>query len=180
MSGPVLVIEFAEAATRVAIRRLRDFLLGASAGCEKRVGTYDLTIHAANSYCGHRRDDAGRPATTEPRFSRSSAFATPRGRDQGHASPAVEITHTLAGSIPPDSTTKANVYMDGARLRTPRPAPAPDSRRAGRLGPFRSCHGAYGRRCVPQRRVVCTGVAGPAQGAVVNEMRLMPSLWPGL
>ncbi|WP_162624722.1 DUF6368 family protein [Streptomyces cadmiisoli] len=47
MSGPVLVIELAEAVPRVAIQRLRGFLLGASARFEeKRVGEYDLNIHA--------------------------------------------------------------------------------------------------------------------------------------
>ncbi|MFJ9822502.1 DUF6368 family protein [Streptomyces sp. NPDC101151] len=47
MSGPVLVIESAEAVPRVAIQRLREFLLGASARFEeKRVGEYDLNIHA--------------------------------------------------------------------------------------------------------------------------------------
>jgi hypothetical protein len=47
MSGPVLVIELAEAVPRVAIQRLREFLLGASARFEeKRVGEYDLNIHA--------------------------------------------------------------------------------------------------------------------------------------
>ncbi|MGW6955198.1 DUF6368 family protein [Streptomyces sp. PAN_FS17] len=47
MSGPVLVIELAEAVPRVAIHRLREFLLGASARFEeKRVGEYDLNIHA--------------------------------------------------------------------------------------------------------------------------------------
>ncbi|MFJ2923452.1 DUF6368 family protein [Streptomyces massasporeus] len=49
MSGPVLVIDLAEAVPRVAIQRLRDFLLGASARFEeKRVGKYDLNIHAEN------------------------------------------------------------------------------------------------------------------------------------
>ncbi|MFI8185994.1 DUF6368 family protein [Actinacidiphila glaucinigra] len=47
MSGPVLVIELAEAVPRVEIQRLREFLLGASARFEeKRVGEYDLNIHA--------------------------------------------------------------------------------------------------------------------------------------
>ncbi|KOV91054.1 hypothetical protein ADL04_35225 [Streptomyces sp. NRRL B-3648] len=43
----MLVIELAEAVPRVAIQRLREFLLGASARFEeKRVGEYDLNIHA--------------------------------------------------------------------------------------------------------------------------------------
>ncbi|WP_069463137.1 DUF6368 family protein [Actinacidiphila rubida] len=43
----MLVIELAEAVPRVAIQQLRDFLLGASARFEeKRVGEYDLNIHA--------------------------------------------------------------------------------------------------------------------------------------
>ncbi|MFJ8032170.1 DUF6368 family protein [Streptomyces sp. NPDC096032] len=47
MSGPVLVIELAEAVPRVETQRLREFLLGASARFEeKRVGEYDLNIHA--------------------------------------------------------------------------------------------------------------------------------------
>jgi hypothetical protein len=47
MSGPVLVIELAEAVPRVEIQRLREFLLGASARFEeKRVGEYDLNILA--------------------------------------------------------------------------------------------------------------------------------------
>lgn len=47
MSGPVLVVELAEAVPREAIQRLREFLLGASARFEeKRVGEYDLHIHA--------------------------------------------------------------------------------------------------------------------------------------
>ncbi|MGW3911484.1 DUF6368 family protein [Streptomyces sp. NPDC005070] len=47
MSGPVLVIELAEAVPRVEIQRLREFLLGASARFEeKRVGEYDLNIRA--------------------------------------------------------------------------------------------------------------------------------------
>ncbi|MFB7168156.1 DUF6368 family protein [Streptomyces sp. NPDC056242] len=46
MSGPVLAIELAEAVPRVAIQRLRKFLLSASARFEeKRVGEYDLNIH---------------------------------------------------------------------------------------------------------------------------------------
>ncbi|MEU2777875.1 DUF6368 family protein [Streptomyces sp. NPDC007162] len=43
----MLVIELAEAVPRVEIQRLREFLLGASARFEeKRVGEYDLNIHA--------------------------------------------------------------------------------------------------------------------------------------
>jgi hypothetical protein len=46
MSGPVLVIELAEAVPRAVIRRLRDFLVRSSARFEeKRVGEYDLNIH---------------------------------------------------------------------------------------------------------------------------------------
>ncbi|MFJ9968342.1 DUF6368 family protein [Streptomyces avermitilis] len=47
MSGPVLVIELAEAVPRAAIQRLRDLLVCSSARLEeKRVGEYDLNIHA--------------------------------------------------------------------------------------------------------------------------------------
>ncbi|WP_143076718.1 DUF6368 family protein [Streptomyces sp. MUSC 14] len=47
MSGPVLVIELAEAVPSAAIQRLREFLVRASARFEeKRVGEYDLNIHA--------------------------------------------------------------------------------------------------------------------------------------
>lgn len=47
MSGPVLVIELAEAVPRAAIQRLRDLLVRSSARFEeKRVGEYDLNIHA--------------------------------------------------------------------------------------------------------------------------------------
>ncbi|MGC4979495.1 DUF6368 family protein [Streptomyces sp. DT193] len=47
MSGPVLVIELAEAVPRAAIQRLRDLLVCSSVRFEqKRVGEYDLNIHA--------------------------------------------------------------------------------------------------------------------------------------
>lgn len=47
MSGPVLVIEFMEAVPAAAIQRLREFLVGSSARFEeKRVGEYDLNVHA--------------------------------------------------------------------------------------------------------------------------------------
>ncbi|WP_406503027.1 DUF6368 family protein [Streptomyces sp. NBC_01602] len=47
MSGPVLVIELAEAIPRPVIQRLRDLLVRSSARFdEKRVGEYDLNIHA--------------------------------------------------------------------------------------------------------------------------------------
>ncbi|MER6036098.1 DUF6368 family protein [Streptomyces sp. NPDC001835] len=47
MSGPVLVIELAEAVPRVALQQLRDLLVRSSARFEeKRVGEYDLTIRA--------------------------------------------------------------------------------------------------------------------------------------
>lgn len=46
MSGPVLVIELAEAVPRVAIQRLRELLVRSSARFEeKRVGEYDLNVH---------------------------------------------------------------------------------------------------------------------------------------
>ncbi|MEV5731058.1 DUF6368 family protein [Streptomyces pharetrae] len=45
MSGPVLVIELAEAVPRAVIQRLRDLLVRSSARLEeKRVGEYDLNI----------------------------------------------------------------------------------------------------------------------------------------
>ncbi|WP_327321315.1 DUF6368 family protein [Streptomyces sp. NBC_01210] len=47
MSGPVLVIELAVTVPRTAIERLREFLARSSARFEeKRVGEYDLNIHA--------------------------------------------------------------------------------------------------------------------------------------
>ncbi|MDT0386172.1 DUF6368 family protein [Streptomyces dubilierae] len=47
MGGPVLVIELAQAVPRVAIERLREFLLRTSTQFEeKRVGEYDLSIAA--------------------------------------------------------------------------------------------------------------------------------------
>ncbi|MFF1847577.1 DUF6368 family protein [Streptomyces sp. NPDC058217] len=47
MSGPVLVIELAEAVPRGSVRRLREFLVRSSSRfAEKRVGEYDLNIHA--------------------------------------------------------------------------------------------------------------------------------------
>ncbi|GLW01387.1 DUF6368 family protein [Streptomyces lavendulae] len=47
MSGPVLVIELAEAVPSASIQRLRGFLVGASTHFEeKRVGEYDLNIDA--------------------------------------------------------------------------------------------------------------------------------------
>ncbi|MBA4867252.1 hypothetical protein H1V43_39480 [Streptomyces sp. PSKA54] len=47
MSGPVLVIELAEAVPHSAIQRLREFLVRSSARFEeKRVGEYDLHIRA--------------------------------------------------------------------------------------------------------------------------------------
>ncbi|MFJ1656875.1 DUF6368 family protein [Streptomyces sp. NPDC088337] len=43
----MLVIELAEAVPRAAIQRLRDLLVRSSARCEeKRVGEYDLNVHA--------------------------------------------------------------------------------------------------------------------------------------
>lgn len=47
MSGPVLVIELAEAVPGSAIQRLHEFLVRSSARFEeKRVGEYDVNIHA--------------------------------------------------------------------------------------------------------------------------------------
>ncbi|MFH8738324.1 MULTISPECIES: DUF6368 family protein [unclassified Streptomyces] len=47
MSGPVLVIELAEAVPRAVIQRLRGLLVRSSARFEeKRVGEYDLNLHA--------------------------------------------------------------------------------------------------------------------------------------
>ncbi|WP_262705907.1 MULTISPECIES: DUF6368 family protein [Streptomyces] len=47
MSGPVLVIELAEVVPRASIQRVRDFLVRSSARFgEKRVGEYDVSIHA--------------------------------------------------------------------------------------------------------------------------------------
>ncbi|MFJ3835405.1 DUF6368 family protein [Streptomyces sp. NPDC090054] len=47
MSGPVLVIELAEPVPPVSIQRLRELLLRSSSHFEeKRVGQYDLNIHA--------------------------------------------------------------------------------------------------------------------------------------
>ncbi|MFJ9034926.1 DUF6368 family protein [Streptomyces sp. NPDC102274] len=47
MSGPVLVIELAEAVPHAAIQRLHEFLVRSSARCkEKRFGEYDLNVHA--------------------------------------------------------------------------------------------------------------------------------------
>ncbi|MFD6972202.1 DUF6368 family protein [Streptomyces sp. NPDC059979] len=47
MSGPVLVIELAEHVSPTSIQRLRDLLLRSSSHFEeKRVGEYDLNIHA--------------------------------------------------------------------------------------------------------------------------------------
>ncbi|GAA4888123.1 DUF6368 family protein [Streptomyces coeruleoprunus] len=61
MSGPVLVIELAEAVPRVAIQRLREFLLGASARFEeRRVGEYDLNIHAESLGIADAGDVDGR------------------------------------------------------------------------------------------------------------------------
>ncbi|MGW3177543.1 DUF6368 family protein [Streptomyces sp. NPDC001153] len=56
MSGPVLVVELAEAVPRAAIQQLRDLLVRSSARFEeKRVGEYDLNIQAESlgiSYTG--------------------------------------------------------------------------------------------------------------------------------
>ncbi|WP_326718283.1 DUF6368 family protein [Streptomyces sp. NBC_00243] len=47
MSGPVLVIELAEVVPRASIQRVREFLIRSSARFEeKRVGEYDVSIHA--------------------------------------------------------------------------------------------------------------------------------------
>ncbi|MEU9060164.1 DUF6368 family protein [Streptomyces sp. NPDC048430] len=47
MGGPVLVIELAEEVPRAAIQRLHEFLVRSSARFEeKRLGEYDLNIHA--------------------------------------------------------------------------------------------------------------------------------------
>jgi hypothetical protein len=47
MSGPVLVIELAEAPSRAAIQRVREFLIRSSARFEEvRLGEYDVHIHA--------------------------------------------------------------------------------------------------------------------------------------
>lgn len=63
MSGPVLVVELAEAVPRVAIQRLRAFLVGVSARFEeKRVGEYDLNIDAESLGITDAGDvDGGRP-----------------------------------------------------------------------------------------------------------------------
>ncbi|MCX4671986.1 DUF6368 family protein [Streptomyces sp. NBC_01381] len=47
MSGPVLVIELAEVVPRASIQRVREFLVRSAARFEeKRVGEYDVSIHA--------------------------------------------------------------------------------------------------------------------------------------
>ncbi|MGW6062775.1 DUF6368 family protein [Streptomyces sp. NPDC055189] len=49
MSGPVLVIELAEAVPAAVVQQLREFLLGVSVRFEeKRVGEYDLHVAAAS------------------------------------------------------------------------------------------------------------------------------------
>lgn len=57
----MLVIELAEAVPRVVIQRLREFLLGASARFEeKRLGEYDLNIHAESLGITDIGDEDGR------------------------------------------------------------------------------------------------------------------------
>lgn len=63
MSGPVLAIEVAQAVPSVALQQLREYLLGASARFEeRRVGEYDLNIHAESLGITDAGDvDGGRP-----------------------------------------------------------------------------------------------------------------------
>ncbi|MFD9370012.1 DUF6368 family protein [Streptomyces sp. NPDC060020] len=50
MSGPVLVIELAEPVPPRSIQRLRELLVRSSSHFEeKRVGAYDVNIHAGRS-----------------------------------------------------------------------------------------------------------------------------------
>ncbi|MYW15068.1 hypothetical protein GT039_05550 [Streptomyces sp. SID2955] len=59
------MVELAEAVPRVAIQRLREFLLGASARFEeKRVGEYDLNIHAKS--LGGTDAAVGEPVSSRP------------------------------------------------------------------------------------------------------------------
>ncbi|MFE4658410.1 DUF6368 family protein [Streptomyces hydrogenans] len=61
MSGPVLVIELAEPVPLVSIQRLRDLLVRSSSHFEeKRVGSYDLSIHAASLGIADTGDIDGR------------------------------------------------------------------------------------------------------------------------
>ncbi|MEU3854432.1 DUF6368 family protein [Streptomyces sp. NPDC029554] len=75
MGGPVLVIESAQAVPRVAIERLREFLLRTSTQFEeKRVGEYDLSIAAESLGISDTGTwtDAGPPPPTRSTSSRSA------------------------------------------------------------------------------------------------------------
>lgn len=62
MSGPVLVIELMEAVPTEAIQRLRKFLCDSSARFEeKRVGEYDLNVHAESLGITDTGGDGRRP-----------------------------------------------------------------------------------------------------------------------
>ncbi|MFD6077546.1 DUF6368 family protein [Streptomyces hydrogenans] len=61
MSGPVLVIELAEPLPLASIQRLRNLLVRSSSHFEeKRVGSYDLSIHAAGLGIADTGDIDGR------------------------------------------------------------------------------------------------------------------------
>jgi hypothetical protein len=61
MSGPVLVIELAEAVSPASIQRVREFLVHSSARFEEnRVGEYNVHIHAESLGIKDTRGDDGR------------------------------------------------------------------------------------------------------------------------
>ncbi|MFF4172477.1 DUF6368 family protein [Streptomyces sp. NPDC001744] len=85
MSGPVLVIELAEAVPPAAIRRLRDLLVRSSVRFEeKRVGEYDLNIRAGSLGIPETGGDEGRPvlvSVTGPGIGDESAFEAGHGEE---------------------------------------------------------------------------------------------------
>ncbi|WP_329134615.1 DUF6368 family protein [Streptomyces sp. NBC_01476] len=61
MSGPVLMIALAEASSRAAILRVREFLLRSSVRCEEtRLGEYDVHINAESLGVTDTWDEDGR------------------------------------------------------------------------------------------------------------------------
>ncbi|MFF8675980.1 DUF6368 family protein [Streptomyces sp. NPDC015242] len=103
MSGPVLVIELAEAVPRVAIQRLREFLLGASARFEeKRVGEDDLNIHAESPGITDAVDvDGRRPVLVSlmgPRIGDEAVFEAEHA-DEVDQEPLIGFTPTHAVGV---------------------------------------------------------------------------------
>ncbi|MER6160823.1 DUF6368 family protein [Streptomyces sp. NPDC001868] len=103
MSGPVLTIELAQAVPPTVIQRLREFLIRSSAHCEeKRVGEYDLNVHAESlGITDTGGVDGRRPimvSVTGPGMGDEAAFEAEHA-DQGDQELRLSFTPTHAVAV---------------------------------------------------------------------------------